>query len=141
MTESRKDALAVLAAIADFLHRLPDDQIADLASGAALLTLIPAGAAGPLVPPRPRGNRSRTSKPVQDMSAVAEQLRSVETRDSARQLLSPLQKNPLLDLATQIGLSGLASATKPKLIDAIVEATVGNRLDSLAIRGTNDFPA
>ena len=56
-------------------------------------------------------------------------------------MLKPLRKDPdLKEVAVLLNVNGLGNLAKDKLIDAIVEATVGSRLDSFAIRGNATLP-
>jgi hypothetical protein len=143
VSDSRKQTLGILTRIAEFLETLPEEHLADLESGEARLTIIPAGASEPLRPAaRSRAASARTTKaPAVDVDAIAEAVRSAETREAAASVLRPLRKEPdLKQVAELLNVVGLGNLAKDKLIDAIVEATVGNRLDSLAIRGTANLP-
>ncbi len=140
MSDSRKQTLGILARISEFLETLPEEHLADLESGDARLTIIPAGSHEPLS--GVRVPRSRTSKPTSiDVNAIAEAVRTAETREYAAATLKPLRKDPELKVvATLLNVVGLGNLPKDKLIEAIVEATVGSRLDSIAIRGTATLP-
>jgi hypothetical protein len=143
MSDSRKQTLGILMRISEFLETLPEDHLADLESGAARLTFIPAGASEPMRPTaRPRAASARAAKPVTvDVSAIAEAVRTAETREAAATVLKPLRKDPeLKDVAVQLNVVGLGNLSRDKLIEAIVEATVGNRLDTFAIRGNANLP-
>jgi hypothetical protein len=142
VSDPRKQTIGILVRIAEFLETLPEDQLADLESGEARLTIIPSGSGEALRPaPRPR-TPARTPKPTAvDVHAVAAAVRGAETRQAATAVLAPLRKDPdLKEVAVLLKVVGLGSLAKDKLIDAIVEATVGNRLDSFAIRGTATLP-
>jgi hypothetical protein len=144
MSDSRKQSLAILARVAEFLETLPDVQLDDLQAGTARLTLIPAGSETPLVPKARGQAASRAAKvvvPSAHAGEIAEQLRTVESREAAAALLKPLRKDPeLKEVAAALNITILASLTKDKYAAAIVEATVGNRLDSQAIRGNASLP-
>jgi hypothetical protein len=140
MSDSRKQSMAILIRVAEFLETLPEEHLADLETGAAALTIIPAGATEPL----PRTNaRARTATPratkasTIDLDGIAAAVRSSSTRDEATALLKPLKKDPdLKQIAELLDVHGLGNLTKDKLIDAIVEGTVGSRLDFQAIQGS-----
>jgi hypothetical protein len=142
MSDARKRAMAILAQVAEFLANLPEDQLDDLQSGAARLTLIPANSDQPL----PVQNRSRTTRatkervPPPEMAGVAEQLTGLDSRERAEALLKPLKVAEIKDVALALGIPTTGLSAKDKLISAIVERTVGSRLDSLAIRGTATLP-
>ncbi len=142
MTDPRKQVLAVLSRVAEFLETLPEDQLNDLESGAARLTVIPAGSNQPLVPtPRTTRTRKESGPPTPEVTQVAEALRTIDSRESATELLQTLTKEPQLkQVASILSLSIPSSLTKPRYISALVEATVGNRLDSEAIRGNATLP-
>ncbi len=142
MTDARKQSVGILMRIAEFLETLPEEHLADLESGAAVLTFIPVGSTEPL----PRQTRSRaTARPAKpstvDVSAIADAVRSAESREAATAQLKPLRKDPdLKQVAELLNVNGLGSLPKDRLIDAIVEATVGSRLDFQAIQGDARLP-
>ena len=143
MSDSRKQTLGILLRISEFLETLPEEQLADVESGAARLTLIPAGASEPLRPAaRTRAASARAAKPaLVAASAIAETVGAPESREAAAAVLKALRKNPdLKDVAVRLNVVGLGNLSKDKLIEAIVEATVGNRLDTFAIRGNANLP-
>lgn len=142
MTEPRKQSMAILAQVAEFLANLPEDQLDDLQSGAARLTLIPAGSDQPLQLPN-RTSRARATKdsiPSASVTAIAQTLADLDTREAAADTLKPLKLAQLKEVAMTLGITIVGSMSKEKLTVAIVERTVGNRLDSLAIRGTSTLP-
>lgn len=57
------------------------------------------------------------------------------SREEAAQLLEPLTKQQLLEMAKKISVPGASALTKQRLRDALVEGTAGRRLDSIATRG------
>jgi hypothetical protein len=144
MSDMDKLSLTVLHCVAEFLALLPEDQLRNLAEGTARLTIIPKDSAEPLLlttSARPAGRRGgasaprATAKPKVDMSETKERLESVASREDARQLLTSFNKEPhLTSLAALLGMSGVSSLRKADLIEMIVEFTVGNRLNSGAIR-------
>jgi hypothetical protein len=137
MSDARKQSLAILTRIAEFLETLPEEHVADLESGAAALTIIPAGSSEPLPrSPRPRAAKAAPKASTVDIHAIANAVMSAESRDEATALLKPLRKDPdLKQIADLVQVTGLGNLAKDKLIDAIVEGTVGSRLDFQAIQG------
>lgn len=142
MSEPRKQSMAILAQVAEFLANLPEDQLDDLQSGAARLTLIPAGSDQPLQLPNrvSRGRATKDSIPSPDVTAIARTLTDLDTREAAADALKPLKLAQLKEVAGILGINLVGSVSKDKATVAIVERTVGNRLDSLAIRGTSTLP-
>jgi hypothetical protein len=123
----------VLIRVAEFLRALPADQLAELASGAAKLEVVPrggrrvtatraAGAGGPGAGlPRPAADIAATMEEIGDRAAVRRYL-EVDLK-----LTVPLLKR----LGSELGIT--VGGTKPKLLDGIVEWAVGRRRDSEAI--------
>ncbi|WP_433609623.1 hypothetical protein ACQP2P_38835 [Dactylosporangium sp. CA-139114] len=129
MTDPADLAHEVLLRVAAFVKTLPADQLADLASGAAKLELVPKGG-------RPvkavKAAPAALSRPVSEIESM---LRELETRQAATQYLNDLKLTvpQIKELAKVLGVAAPAKSTKPTLITAIVDATVGRRLDSLAL--------
>jgi hypothetical protein len=146
MSDAGKQSIAILTRVAEFLETLPEEHLADLESGAAALTIIPAGTTVPLpratAPARTRAAAPRATKPsTVDVHATAEAVRAAETREEATAALRPLRKDPdLKQIAELLHVTGLGNLAKDRLIDAIVEGTVGSRLDMQAIQGTAKLP-
>jgi hypothetical protein len=134
--------MAILAHVAEFLANLPEEHLDDLQSGAARLTLIPAGSDDPLPPPAraPRARSARERAPSAAVSEIAEAVRNADSREAAAAMLRPLKVADLKEIAANLGITLPGSATKERLTTTIVERAVGNRLDSLAIRGTATLP-
>lgn len=74
--------------------------------------------------------RAAHAEVVQQLAAA---LRSAKSRDDARSAISALNVRELRGLAEHLELKPGSKATKPKLLDAIVDGTAGRRLDSEAI--------
>ncbi|WP_433079446.1 hypothetical protein ACQP1P_40195 [Dactylosporangium sp. CA-052675] len=131
MTDPADLAHEVLLRVAAFVKTLPADQLADLASGAAKLELVPKGGR-PARTPRPATTAAALSRPVSEIESM---LRELETRQAAVQYLNDLKLTvpQIKELAKVLGVAAPAKSTKPTLITAIVDATVGRRLDSLAL--------
>jgi len=129
VTDPSELAHRALLSVAAFLKTLPADQLADLASGAAKLELVPKGGR------RPTGARAATGsadlpRPAPD---IARTLNEIGDRTAAGQYLVDLKMTipKLKALATELGIT--VGGTKQKHIDSIVEWAVGRRLDADAI--------
>ena len=57
------------------------------------------------------------------------------TRDQASEMVNPLRKAQLLEIAKEYNIPSVSRKTVPELKTAVVEASVGRRRDSIAIRG------
>lgn len=75
----------------------------------------------------------KANPPVQSPSSIVDRLRSSSSRDEARQLLAGKKVADLKAIAASADIAVGSKYTKPQLIDAIVQWTVGRRLDSDAI--------
>jgi hypothetical protein len=134
-----KISLGVLHRISEFLADLPEDQLAALADGSARLAYIPVGADEPAPAgraPRSRGGTGRPPfTPSQATTDLLERFDTFNHRDEASSALAHLKKPALLDIAKALSVPGSTKLTMDELRREIVEATVGRRLDSIAIRG------
>jgi hypothetical protein len=116
----------VLVRVAEFVRKLPADQLADLASGDAKLELVP------------RGGRRATPAKVVTLPRPAHEIRDtmvgIGERTAARRYLEVDLKLTVAQLRQLVADLGLAvSGTKPKLLDGVVEWAVGRSADSDAI--------
>ena len=129
MTDPADLAHDVLLKVAAFVKSLPADQLADLASGSAALTLVPrAGRAS-----APARTASKPlSRPVAEIETM---LAEIGTRAAAVQYLNDerLTVAQLRELAKVLGVALPAKATKDAVTSRIVDSVVGRRLDSSAI--------
>jgi hypothetical protein len=127
VTEPAELTHDVLLRVAEFLRKLPADQLADLARGDARLEVVP------------KGGRTRMTtttggalpRPAEEINST---MRGMGDRLAARRYLATDLKLtvPLLKaLAKEFDLP--ATGTKDKLLDTIVEWAVGRRQDSDAI--------
>lgn len=129
MTDPADLAHEVLLRVAAFVKTLPADQLADLASGAAKLELVPKGGR----PARPaKAAAPALSRPVSEIEAM---LAELGTRQAATQYLNDLKLTvaQLRELAKVLNVAAPARATKAAVTTAIVDATTGRRLDSAAL--------
>jgi hypothetical protein len=118
----------VLIRVAEFLRRLPPEQLADLASGAARLDVVPAGGRRPAASKRAAVGLPR---PAEEIAAT---MAGIGDRAAARRYLEvdlKLTVPRLKQLATELGVT--VSGTKDKVLAGLVEWAVGRQLDSEAI--------
>lgn len=130
MTDPADLAHDVLLKVAAFVKSLPADQLADLASGAATLTLVPrAGRA-------PAPSRATATKPLsRPVAEIETMLAEIGTRAAAVQYLHDerLTVPQLRELAKVLGVALPSKSAKDAIITKIVDSVVGRRLDSAAI--------
>jgi hypothetical protein len=117
---------AVLLKVADFIKKLPTDQLADLAAGEAKLELVPKGGR-----PAPR-SRAAAAKPTVPADQVRTDLYAINDRGAARQYLLDLKLTVVQykALATELGVAVPSRATKDATVQALVQSLVGRRVDS-----------
>lgn len=131
-----KLSLAILQRISEFLADLAEEHLAEIADGKARLTFIPVGATEPRQPITKKAATARAGRaaaPTVDMSEARDALAKMDSREEGRAFLKSFRVKPeLQSLAASLGLG--VSGTKDTLTDRIVERTIGNRLNSAAIR-------
>ncbi len=127
MTDAREDALAVLHRLSSFLRSLNAEELASLARGEVHLQLSS----------RPARRKRGTNAPGGDLNDLREQLGRAESRDAALALLGERARtrSSLQALSRSLDLPVQKTDSADRLRDRIVEATVGFRLRSEAIRG------
>ncbi len=130
MNDSSDNAAAVLARIATFIRSLSPSQIDGLVRGEMRLALVDKDE---LI--RSRSHRFQASLP--DPELIRQTLSQLTTREEGLAYLSSLEltKPSLERLAAAFDLPVRKTDTVEKLKDRIVEATIGYRLRSEAIRG------
>jgi hypothetical protein len=133
VTESADLTHAVLLRVADFIKKLPADQLADLANGEAKLELVPKGGrpAAKKAAPRP----AALPKAQPDAAKVRADLIAIGERAAAKQYVADLKLklDGLKALAKDLDIALPSRPTIAKTVDAIVEWTVGRAADSEAI--------
>ena len=127
MTDSAELTHAVLVRVADFLRKLPAEQLADLAEGTAKLELVPRGGR-----PASRAAAANSGVPVDQ---VRIQLATMDDRAVATRYLDGLKLTvaTLRSLAGELNIAVPSKATKNDVRDTIIHWTVGRRLDSAAV--------
>ena len=129
MNDSVDRATSVLRIVADFLRKLPDDQLDPLIHGEARLMLVPRGS-------RVTGAASPRTAKLPDVTALQQQLDAVENREEAASVIESLRLTvtDLRQLATKLGIPTPTRIKKAELIDLIVDGAVGARLTDVALR-------
>jgi hypothetical protein len=126
LTQPADLARDVLLRVAEFIRKLPAEDLADLASGEARLEVVPKG--GRRVPAK-KATTAALTRPAQE---IAETLRQIGDRGAAGRYLDvdlKLTNDKLKQLAAELGIT-LRGTRKAHFIDGIVEWAVGRRLDS-----------
>ena len=125
MTDSAELAHEVLIRVAEFVRKLPADQLAELARGEVKLAIEGARRA-----PR-RTSGANLPRPADEIEAT---LRGIGDRRSARRYLETDLKLTAAQLQAFGAAKGITVRTrKPQALDDVVEWAVGRRLDSDAI--------
>lgn len=130
MTQPADLAHDVLIRVAEFIRKLPAEQLADLASGEARLDVVPKGARR-AAPAPAKAAATALPRPAREIEAT---MTAIGDRAAVRRYLDvdlKLTVPRLRQLASELGIT--VTGTKPKLLDGIVEWAVGRRLDSEAI--------
>jgi hypothetical protein len=124
----------VLLRVAEFIRKLPTDQLADLAEGTAKLELVPKGG-------RPAPRSRAAAKPAVSAEQVRADLRAIGDVGAARQYLLDLKLTVAgyRTLAAELNIAVPAKATKDALVQTLVQWTVGRRSDADAI--SRSYPA
>jgi hypothetical protein len=123
VSDTAELAHAVLLRFAEFVRKLPADQLADLASGDAKLEVVPKGG---------RAARStavvRLPRPADE---IATTMKEIGDRAAARRYLEVdlgLTVPMLKQLARDLGIT--VRGTKDPILNGIVEWAVGRSLDA-----------
>ncbi len=118
----------VLVRVAEFLRKLPADQLEELARGDARLEVVPKGARIASASTRPAKGTVELPRPAEEIDRT---MRGIGDRVAARRYLAvdlKLTVAQLKALATALDIA--VTGTKPKLVDGIVEAVVGRQQDA-----------
>lgn len=130
MSEVEKSA-AILREVANFLRALTHEQVDELARGDARIILARRNTSA-------RKQRVSQDQSV-DLDGVRATLQEMDTRDEGQAFLDriKLPRSALQILATSMDMPVNKSDTVEKLKDLVIEATIGFRLRSNAIRGAD----
>jgi hypothetical protein len=140
VTDPADLAHEVLIRVAEFVRKLPAEQLADLASGEARIALVakggrvavPGGTASGGTRAAARGAADQLPHPAEQ---IATTMAEIADRTAARRYLEvdlKLTGPKLQRLAAELGIA-IPARPKAKQLDGIVEWAVGRRLDSEAI--------
>lgn len=127
MTNPTELSHDVLLRVAEFLRKLPSDQLADLAKGTAKLELVPKAA------PLPRRSKPvELPKPADEIGAG---LAEAPDRAAAVGYLDDLRLTvaQLRTLARALGIAVPSRATRAQTRDTLVHWTVDRRLDAASL--------
>ncbi len=132
MTEPADLTHAVLLRVAEFLRKLPADQLRDLADGEAKLEVVPKGGRAPV---RTRSARTAPARPAVSTDQIRADLAAIADTASARQYLDGLGLTvpQIRALAKELSITVPGKATKEVALQTIVRWTVGRRLDAESI--------
>jgi hypothetical protein len=122
VTDPKELSHDVLLRVAEFLRRLPSEQLADLAKGTAKLELVPKTA------PLPRRSKPvELPKPAEEIGAA---LASAPDRATAVSYLDDLRLTvaQLRTLARALGIAVPSRATRAQTRDTLVHWTEDGRL-------------
>jgi len=121
-------AAEVLRRVSNFLMTLTDDQVDDLIAGQVRITLTPGS--------RKKSHSRPLSIAGSDVSRIRAELQSKATREEGITFLDSLvlTRESLRVIAVALDLPTPRTDTVAKLKDRIIDATIGYRLRSDAIR-------
>jgi hypothetical protein len=132
VTEPAELTHDVLLRVAEFIRKLPADQIAELGRGDARLEVVPKGAR--IVAASGAGaakDKAALPRPANEIEAT---MSGIGDRVAARRYLEVDLKLTLAQLKALAGaLNITVRGTKPRALDDLVEWAVGRRLDSEVI--------
>jgi hypothetical protein len=123
-------AAQVLLRVSNFLRSLTEEQIDDLMTGRVSLTLTS----------QPAKRRQRKRLSVTEIERVRTELQTRSSREAGIEYLDNLSltKETLREIASALDLPTPRDDTIARLKDRIVEATIGYRLRSDAIRSRDE---
>ncbi len=132
MTDSAELTHEVLLRVAEFLRKLPTEQLEELASGSASLEVVtnsPIHAVRRRLPVRQKTPAVAMPRPIEKIGA---DLSNLVDRAAAVSYLDELHLSvaQLRSLAAGLGIAVSSKATKALARDTIVQWTVGRRADA-----------
>ena len=130
--ESTRDAfVAMLRACADYLSALPADEVDAVLNGELELRLAVVGKK------RKRQSQRVAALDVAQLSEIASRLRSLDNRAAGERLLREVapSKSALDMLARHLDVAVRREDRLDDMVRRIIEATIGFRLSSAAVRG------
>jgi hypothetical protein len=126
-------ALAVLRAVTKLISNMSEEELEALASGSASLTItMPETSSRPAS----RAYDQPESKEL-DYSKLRDELRAAESTEAGFAILDDarLSRSELERMARSLDLPVLKQDSILRLVEKIVEALIGSRLNSRAVRG------
>jgi hypothetical protein len=135
MSDSAELTHDVLLRVAEFLRKLPPEQLEELASGSAHLEVV---SRSPVVVRRQRlpvRERTPTVDMPRPIERIGADLAVLTDRGAAASYLDDLKLSvaQLRSLAVGLGIAVSSKATKAQARDTIVQWTVGRRADAAAL--------
>ena len=133
MSDSAELTHEVLLRVAEFLRKLPQEQLEELASGSAHLEVV---SRSPLEAVRRQRLPVRERTPTVDMPRPIERigtdLAAFSDRSTAASYLDDLKLSvaQLRSLAVGLGIAVPSKATKTQARDTIIQWTIGRRADA-----------
>jgi hypothetical protein len=132
VTDSAELTHEVLLRVAEFLRKLPSEQLEELASGSASLEIVsrpPVEPARRRLPVREKTKAVTMPRPIEQIGA---DLSNLVDRAAATAYLDELHLSvaQLRSLAAGLGIAVTSKATKAQARDTIVQWTVGRRADA-----------
>jgi len=121
-----KKHIQLMSKVLSFLDRLSEEQLDGLISGKIRLKISDASTGGKKAA-KPQDNH--------DWDEIANKLDSQQSREQAKEYIQglALNKTQLLDLLRKYSITGEDSSNCARLIDTLVEATVGAKLKHEAL--------
>jgi hypothetical protein len=128
MSERNDDVLIVLREFGNFLRKLDSSDVEKIKSGAAKIGLLDVESTQ---------NPIRGDDDDSFARPIAEKLRSVASREEAREYIEQLdlRAQELRMVAKLLKIYPKSGDSKDRVIDKLVEYTVGLRLRNAAVRG------
>jgi hypothetical protein len=133
MSDSAELTHDVLLRVAEFLRKLPSDQLEELASGSAYLEVVSRSPVAAVrkqrLPVRERTPTVEMPRPIEQIGA---DLAGFTDRAAAVSYLDELKLSvaQLRSLAAGLGIAVSSKATKAQARDTIIQWTVGRRADA-----------
>jgi hypothetical protein len=127
VTQPADLAHEVLIRVAEFIRKLPAEELAELASGEARLEVVPKG--GRRAPAAKKAATATLPRPAEE---IADTLRQIGDRAAGQRYLEvdlKLTVAQLRQLASELGVT-LRGSRKADIAAGMVEWAVGRRLDS-----------
>jgi hypothetical protein len=125
VSDTAELAHAVLLRVAEFVKKLPTDQLEDLARGEAKLEVVPKGGR-----PAARSRATAVSLP-RPADEIVKTIREIDDRVAARRYLETdlkLTVPMLKQFASEVGIT--VSGNKGPILTGIVEWAVGRGVDA-----------